>query len=86
MKRIHALIVVDNFGTVTIIGLIDCNAFNNEILHSLIKELLKDWLANYNVSDKTFNKYAKELSREKEVVDDYGNTYCMQWHIKMVTE
>ena len=41
MKRIHALIVVDSFGVATIIGLIECDVFNNERLHSLIKELLE---------------------------------------------
>ena len=86
MKRLHALVEVDSFGTATIIGLIDCDVFNYEILHSLIKELLEYWLVNYNVSDETLNEYADELSRERAVIDDYGNTYHIQWCIKMVTE
>ena len=86
MKRLHALVVVDSFGTATIIGLIDCDVFHNERLHSLIKELLECWLVNYNVSDETLNEYADKLSREREVVDDNGNTYRMQWCIKMVSE
>jgi hypothetical protein len=86
MKRLHALVEVDSFGTATIIGLIECDVFHNERLHSLIKELLEDWLVNYNVSDETLNNYADELSRERAVVDDYGNTYRMQWCIKMVSE
>lgn len=86
MKRLHALVEVDSFGTATIIGLIDCDVFNNERLHSLIKELLEYWLVNYNVSDETLNGYADELSRERAVVDDYGNKYHIQWCVKMVTE
>ena len=86
MKRLHALVEVDSFGTATIIGLIDCDVFNNERMHSLIKELLECWLVNYNVSDKILNEYADKLSRERTVVDDYGNTYHMQWCVKMVTE
>lgn len=86
MKRFHALMEVDSFGTATIIGLIDCDVFNYERLHSLIKELLAHWLVNYNVSDETLNEYADELSRERAVIDDYGNRYCVQWCIKMVTE
>ena len=86
MKRLHALVEVDSFGTATIIGLIECDVFNNERLHTLIKELLEYWLVNYNVSDETLNEYADELSKEKAVVDDYGNTYRMQWCIKMVSE
>lgn len=86
MKRIHALIDVDTFGTATIIGLIDCDVSNTERLHSLIKELLKHWLVNYNVSDETLNEYADELSRERVVVDDYGTTFRIQWCIKMVSE
>ena len=86
MKRTHALVEVDTFGTATIIGIIDCDVFNTERLHSLIKELLAHWLVNYNVTDYTLNEYADELSRERAVVDNYGNTYRMQWCIKMVTE
>ena len=86
MKRLHALVEVDSFGTATFIGLIECDVFNTERLHILIKELLEDWLVNYNVSDETLNEYADELSKEKAVVDDYGNTYRMQWCIKMVSE
>jgi hypothetical protein len=86
MKRTHALVEVDSFGTATIIGLIDCDVFNTERLHSLIKELLEYWLVNYNVTDYTLNEYADELSRERSVVDDYGNKYYVQWCIKMVTE
>ena len=86
MKRTHALVEVDSFGTATIIGLIECDVFNEERLHSLIKELLEGWLVNYNVSDETLNEYADELSREMAVRDDYGNTYRMQWCIKTVTE
>ena len=86
MKRLHALVEVDSFGTATIIGWIECDVFNDERLHSLIKELLEDWLVNYNVSDETLNEYADELSKERAVVDDYGNTYRMQWCIKMVSE
>lgn len=86
MKRIHALVVVDSFGVATIIGLIECDVFNNERLHSFIKELLEYWLVNYNVSNETLNECAYELSREKTVVDDNGNTYHMQWCIKMVSE
>ena len=86
MKRLHALVEVDSFGTTTIIGLIDCNVLNTERLHSLIKELLEHWLVNYNVSDETLNEYADELSRERAVRDDYGNTYRMQWCVKMVSE
>jgi hypothetical protein len=86
MKRIHALVEVDMFGTATIIGLIECDVFNNERLHSLIKELLGYWLVNHNVSDETLNEYADELSQERAVVDDNGNTYRMQWCLKMVSE
>ena len=86
MKRTHALVEVDSFGTPTIIGLIDCDVFNNERLHSLIKELLAHWLVNYNVSDETLNEYADELSRERVVRDGYRNTYRIQWCIKIVTE
>lgn len=86
MKRLHALVEVDSFGTATIIGLIDCDVFNNERLHSLIKELLEYWLVNYNVSNETLNEYADELSKERAVVDDYGNKYHIQWCVKMVTE
>ena len=86
MKRIHALVEVDMFGTATIIGLIECDVCNDERLHSLIKELLEYWLVNHNVSDETLNEYADELSQEREVVDDNGNTYRMQWCIKMVSE
>lgn len=86
MKRTHALVEVDSFGTATIIGLIDCDVFNTERLHSLIKELLAHWLVNYNVSDETLNEYADELSRERVVRDDYGNTYRMQWCIKTISE
>ena len=86
MKRLHALIDVDSFGTATIIGLIDCDVFNTERLHSIIKELLKHWLVNYNVSDETINEYANELLRERVVEDDNGNTYRIQWCIKMVSE
>ena len=86
MKRIHALVEVDMFGTATIIGLIECDVCNDERLHSLIKELLEYWLVNHNVSDETLNEYADELSQERAVVDDYGNTYRMQWCLKMVSE
>ena len=86
MKRIHALVEFDMFGTATIIGLIECDVSNDERLHSLIKELLEYWLVNHNVSDDTLNEYADELSQEREVVDDNGNTYRMQWCIKMVSE
>ena len=86
MKRIHALVEVDMFGTATIIGLIECDVCNNERLHSLIKELLEYWLVNHNVSDETLNEYADELSQERAVVDDNGNTYRMQWCLKMVSE
>jgi hypothetical protein len=86
MKRLHALVEVDSFGTATIIGLIECDVFNEERLHSLIKELLEGWLVNYDVSDETLNEYADELSRERAVRDDYGNTYHMQWCIKTVNE
>ena len=86
MKRTHALVEVDKFGTATIIGIIDCDVFNTERLHSLIKELLEHWLVNYNVTDYTLNEYADELSRQSAVIDDYGNKFCMQWCIKMVTE
>lgn len=86
MKRIHALVEVDMFGTATIIGLIECDASNDERLHSLIKELLEYWLVNHNVSDETLNEYADELSQERAVVDDNGNTYRMQWCLKMVSE
>lgn len=86
MKRIHALVEVDMFGTATIIGLIECDVCNDERLHSLIKELLEYWLVNHNVSDETLNEYADELSQEREVVDDNGNTYRMQWCLKMVSE
>ena len=79
MKRIHALVEVDMFGTATIIGLIECDVCNDERLHSLIKELLEYWLVNHNVSDETLNEYADELSQERAVVDDNGNTYRMQW-------
>jgi hypothetical protein len=86
MKRTHALVEVDSFGTATIIGLIECDVFNEERLHSLIKELLEGWLVNYDVSDETLNEYADELSRERAVIDDYGNTYRMQWCIKTINE
>lgn len=86
MKRIHALVEVDMFGTATIIGLIECDVSNDERLHSLIKELLEYWLVNHNVSDDTLNEYADELSQERAVVDDNGNTYRMQWWLKMVSE
>jgi hypothetical protein len=86
MKRIHALVEVDMFGTATIIGLIECDVCNDERLHSLIKELLEYWLVNHNVSDETLNEYADELSQERAVVDDNGNTYRMQWCLKMVSE
>jgi hypothetical protein len=86
MKRTHALVEVDSFGTATIIGLIECDVFNEERLHSLIKELLEGWLVNYDVSDETLNEYADELSGERAVRDDYGNTYRMQWCIKTVNE
>lgn len=86
MKRIHALVEVDMFGTATIIGLIECDVCNDERLHSLIKELLECWLVNHNVSDDTLNEYADELSQERVVVDDNGNTYRMQWCLKMVSE
>jgi hypothetical protein len=86
MKRIHALVEVDMFGTATIIGLIECDVSNDERLHSLIKELLEYWLVNHNVSDDTLNEYADELSQERAVVDDNGNTYRMQWCLKMVSE
>lgn len=86
MKRIHALVEVDMFGTATIIGLIECDVCNDKRLHSLIKELLECWLVNHNVSDETLNEYADELSQEREVVDDNGNTYRMQWCLKMVSE
>lgn len=86
MKRIHALVEVDMFGTATIIGLIECDVSNDERLHSLIKELLEYWLVNHNVSDETLNEYADELSQEMAVVDDNGNTYRMQWCLKMVSE
>lgn len=86
MKRLHALVEVDSFGTATIIGLIECDVFHTEKLHSIIKELLEYWLANYNVSDETLNEYADELSRERAVVDDYGNKYHIQWCVKMVSE
>lgn len=86
MKRLHALVEVDSFGTATIIGLIDCDGFNNERLHSLIKELLEHWLVNYNVSGETLNEYADELTRSRTVEDNNGNTYHIQWYIKMVTE
>ena len=86
MKRVHALVEVDSFGTATIIGLVECDVFNNKRLHSLIKELLECWLVNHDVSDETLNEYADELSRERAVVDDNGNTYHIQWHLKVVTE
>ena len=86
MKRIHALVVVDSFGVATIIGLIECDVFNRKRLHSLIKELLEHWLVHYDVSDETLNEYADELLRESAVEDDNGNTYRMQWCIKMVSE
>lgn len=86
MKGIHALIDVDTFGTATIIGLIDCDVCNEERLHSLIKELLKHWLVNYNVSDETLNEYADELVSERVVEDDNGTTFRIQWNIKMVSE
>ena len=86
MKRMHALIEVDRFGTATIIGLIECDVFNSKRLQSLIKELLECWLVHHNVSDETLIEYADQLSREIEVVDDYGNTYRMQWCLKMVSE
>jgi hypothetical protein len=86
MKRIHALVEVDMFGTATIIGLIECDVCNDERLHSLIKELLECWLVKHNVSDDTLNEYADELSQERAVVDDNGNTYRMQWCLKMVSE
>lgn len=86
MKKLHALVEVDSFGTATIIGLIDCDVFNNERLHTLIKELLECWLVHHNLSDETLNTYADELSKERVVVDDYGNTYRIQWCIKTVTE
>jgi hypothetical protein len=86
MKRIHALVEVDMFGTASIIGLIECDVSNDERLHSLIKELLEYWLVNHNVSDDTLNEYADELSQERAVVDDNGNTYRMQWCLKMVSE
>lgn len=86
MKRTHALVEVDSFGTATVIGLIDCDVFNSERLRALIKELLEYWLANYNVTDYNLNKYADELSRERAVTDDYGNTFHIQWCVKMVTE
>jgi hypothetical protein len=86
MKRIHALVEVDMFGTATIIGLIECDVCNDERLHSLIKELLEYWLVHHNVSDETLNEYADELSQERAVVDDNGNTYRMQWCLKMVSE
>jgi hypothetical protein len=47
---------------------------------------LEGWLVNYNVNDETLNEYADELSRERAVRDDYGNTYRMQWCIKTVNE
>ena len=86
MKRLHALVEVDSFGTATIIGLIDCDVFNNERLHTLIKELLECWFVNYDISDETLNNYADELSKERAVVDDYGTRYHIQWCIKMVSE
>ena len=86
MKGIHALIDVDTFGTATIIGLIECDVFNTERLHSLIKELLEHWLVNYNVSDETLNEYADELVSERVVEDDNGTTFRIQWNIKMVSE
>lgn len=86
MKRIHALVEVDMFGTATIIGLIECDVCNDERLHSLIKELLEYWLVNHNVSDETLNEYADQLSRDIDVEDDNGNTYRIQWHLKMVSE
>lgn len=86
MKRLHALVEVDRFGTATIIGLINCDVFNNERLHTLIKELLESWFVNYDVSDEVLNEYADELSKERVVIDNNGNTYRMQWCIKMVTE
>ena len=86
MKRIHALVEVDRFGAVTIIGLIDCDILHGKRLYSLIKELLECWMVNYNVSDETLIEYADELSRDLIVVDNNGNTYRMQWYIKMVSE
>lgn len=87
MKRLHALIEVDTFGTATIIGLIDCDVFNGNRLRSLIKDLLKVWFINHtDITDDTLNEYADELSRDLEVVDDRGNTLSIQWNIKVVTE
>lgn len=86
MKRIHALVEVDTFGTATVIGLIDCDVFNGDRLRALIKELLEYWLANYNVTGYNLNEYADKLSRDMAVADDYGNTFHIQWCIKMVSE
>lgn len=86
MKRVHALVEVDRFGTATIIGLIECDVFNSKRLHSLIKELLECWLVNHDVSDETLNEYADQLSRDIAVENDYGDTYRIQWHLKVVTE
>lgn len=86
MKRIHALVEVDSFGTATIIGLIDCDVFNKDRLHTLIKELLGHWLVHHSLSDEILNTYADKLLRECAVEDDCGNTYRIQWCLKMVTE
>ena len=86
MKRTHALVEVDSFGTATVIGLIDCDVFNTERLRVLIRELLEYWLAKYNVTGYNLNEYADKLSRDMAVVDDYGNTFHIQWCIKMVSE